>query len=296
MSIKNLRISYSKLFSVEVKPAIRWHQRLGPRKLLVLSMGILIWHSLQGQAFFGYGAAGFATQHDKSFSNYIDNFNKMKAAELKRLLSGFKPGFSYSWGLGISTIMDDDNKGEAIKEVSIFANNSFAKTTARYSNGQNRVYDLARHYAGIESAIGFRLNERSGMLFSTGLQMGRTILDCYFVYQDGTESHGRELRWNGIFSGYNIGSFLGAKYFYKLGDHFCTFAKLSYNFDFSKKNALWDGDNEYPKQRGIPLYPEKDFDVGGSVFGGGSSYGGPWVRNRFDGLALQFGLSFYIPE
>ncbi|MBK9449093.1 MAG: hypothetical protein IPN95_06715 [Bacteroidetes bacterium] len=106
--------------------------------------------------------------------------------------------------------MDDDNKGEAIKEVSIFANNSFAKTTARYSNGQNRVYDLARHYAGIESAIGFRLNERSGMLFSTGLQMGRTILDCYFVYQDGTESHGRELRWNGIFSGYNIGSFLGA--------------------------------------------------------------------------------------
>ncbi len=239
-----------------------------------------------------WASTGMVTHSNKGFKNFADNFNRYNSAVIDKPLGGFGIGRSLNFGATLSF----GNEGGG-GQFSLFTNNVAAKAKVTFAGDERRMFALRRHLAGIEWSYGPRFG-KSSLYFGAGFLVGNTILDCYFIYADGTESHGRERVWNGIYQGLNSSAFLSAKYEWRASERFSLFARLSYGGDMGKKAHLSDRDTRRGWTEswiGSTMLPLSVGDYLGLLdVPNVEPYDGPWVMNKFGSLNLQVGVGFVL--
>ena len=124
--------------------------------------------------------------------------------------------------------------------------------------------------------------------------MGNSILNSYYVYADGTESHGQEKYFTGIFDSFNASGYLGAKFTYRIGQ-FKALAKVSYGGDLFGK--FYFRDNNTAKGLNVTQgdWPDElptDVPAYYTNLNNFTSYDGSYLENKFGSLGIQIGLAY----
>ncbi len=247
---------------------------------------------LRAQEVHVWASTGLSTAHNRSFASFAKNFNRYASAEIDKPLGGFGIGTAYN--VGASFDFHSDWFGV---KLGFFASNLGANAKVGYQTSESRVFELHRHLAGFDLSYGLEF-DRSAFYLGMGVQLGNTIIDSYFIYPDGTASHGRERPFNGIYQGLNMGRFFTATYEQKLTDRFSLFAKLSYSGDFGKKAHLSDRNTSRGWTDGwvgstmLPIKPADYIALLDKPFI--PPYDGPWVMNKFSSLSLHIGIDFKL--
>jgi hypothetical protein len=282
--------------SIDTTLRRRLHKPKTMRKTLfsLLIMGTLMAGSgaLQAQELHVWASTGLSTARNGSFLAFAKNFNHYVASEIDKPLDGLGIGTAYNVGATLDYFTDDFTL-----QLGIYTSNLAARTNVTYQAQESRVFELRRHLAGFDLHYGLRW-ERCAFYLGFGLQLGNTIIDSYFIYPDGTESHGRERPFNGIYQGLNMSRFFAAKFKLKLTDRLGLFAKLSYSSDFGKKGHLSDHNTSSGWTDGwvgSTMLPIKPADYIALLDKPNiPPYDGPWVMNKFSSIGLQIGIDFKL--
>jgi hypothetical protein len=262
--------------------------------LLILALGMF------AVGLYGQGApidlwvtTGVSTFRNKTYSQFAESFNSYNSSVVDKGLNGFGLGRATNWGVTFAFADEiDEEKGEVI-DFSFFASNQHTKDQISYTDDTRRVFDVKRHFFGFEMGAGPRFG-KAAVIFNFGVLMGNTILNSYYVYSDGTESHGQEKMFTGIFDGFNAGGYLGAKFTYRLGQ-FKALAKISYGGDLFSKSYLDDQNmaktlnvtqGSWPSQLPIdvPAYINSVNNI--------ETYKGDNVENKFGSLGIHVGIAY----
>jgi hypothetical protein len=263
--------------------------------LLIVFLGMLVAVGAYGQGapIELWVSTGVSTFRNKTFSQFSENYNAYNANVVDKGLDGFGLGTATNWGVTFAMGDGMDEEKGAVIDFSFFASNQHTKDKISYTDETHRVFDVKRHFFGFEMGAGPRKG-RAALIFNWGVLMGNTILNSYYVYPDGTESHGQEKIFTGIFEGFNAAGYVGAKFTYRIGQ-FKVLAKLSYGGDLFR-NAYLD-DNNTAKVLNVTQgsWPsELPIDVAGYISSvtNNETYDGERVENKFGSLGIQVGLAY----
>jgi hypothetical protein len=264
------------------------------RRLPILVLLLVAGSSCFSQGLQIWASTGVSTARNKSFLNFADNYNRYVGTLVDKPLRGFGIGTTLNFGLTYD-FGDEEFGGEA----TVFTSNLASTAKVDFFGDEHRRFELRRHLAGLELALGPRFGN-SAVYLGFGFQMGNTILDSYFIYADETESHGRERPWNGIYQGFNASTLHSAKYEFRAGERIRLFARLSYTRDLGNKGHLSDHDTRngwtetWVTSTMLPLSVEQYIATLDQPLT--APYAGPWVMNKFNSLSLQVGVGFVVSK
>jgi hypothetical protein len=234
------------------------------------------------------GTIGPTTVSYPSFNKFADSYNSYYSGIISQKLGKFNN--SYTYDIMPSVLIFGLEAGCDIMKVNSSANVVF-------KNGDQRVFALSRLLYGIE--FGYNSMKKDKRFFGGayfGFAMGQTTVSSYFIYADGTVSHGNEQFWNGVYNAFMASPYLGVKAGYGFPKIFLRLiAKLDYVFaggfgsaDLEEWN-LPRGNVAYnPRPANLPL------NVSGYMSGAPYDYNGGFVQNKVSNFRFQLGLTFNL--
>lgn len=265
------------------------------RFTLVFALGILAAAGVhaQGAPIDLWVTTGVSTFRNKSFSRFAESFNAFNSAVIDKPLNGFALGRATNWGASVVFGDAKDDEKDDIIEFSFFASNLHTKDQVTYTDDTKRVFDVKRHEFGFEMGVGGRIGKLA-ITGCWGALMGNSILNSYYVYADGTESHGQEKTYNGIFDGFNGTGFLGAKATYRI-QSFKLLARLTWGGDLFKKFYFTDHNTARTLNVTQGTWPSElpiDVQAYSTAVANNDTYDGDRVENRFGSFGLQIGIAY----